>query len=241
ETIDGVTVVRYPFWRRLPPGAVMAPTRDTASPRFHLGMYRAAAGEATRMRADVLHAQDKHALVGTFLAARRRRRPVFVTVRDTGLLCPIATCLLTHATVPRDCGSIKLQRECAPFYLRHYIRGGVIRRLRVRANLAVLYADARLKRHIVNRVDGLISVSRGLLDIYLAAGYGREPPGHVVYTLPPPASKADAGAVAALRARLGLDGRRTVLYCGKLSLGKGGPVFLEAARAVAAGRRDVTF
>src|SRR5262249_32009452 len=148
---DGVTIVRYPFWRRLPPGAVMAPPRDTASPRFHLRMFRAATGEAARMRADVLHAQDKHALVGTFFAARRMRRPVFLTVRAPGLLCPSAPCLLPHARVPPDCGSVKLQRECAPFYLRHYIGGGIVRRLRVRANLALLYADARLKRHIINR------------------------------------------------------------------------------------------
>jgi len=241
ETVDGVTVARYPFWRRLPAGAVMAPTRDTASPRFHFRMFRAAADEARRMRADVLHAQDKHALVGTFVAARRLRRPVFLTVRDTGLLCPITTCLLTHDAVPPDCSSGKLQRECAPFYLRHYIGGGAARRARVRANLAVLYADARLKRRLVNRVDGLVSVSRGLLDIYLKAGYGRANAAHVIYTLPPSAATVDPGVVAGLRARLGLDGRRSVLYCGKLSLGKGGPVFLEAAQAVAVDHRDVTF
>jgi glycosyltransferase involved in cell wall biosynthesis len=54
-------------------------------------------------------------------------------------------------------------------------------------------------------------------------------------------SKVDSSAVVALRSRLGLGGRRTVLYCGKLSLGKGGPVFLQAARDVAADRSDVTF
>jgi glycosyltransferase involved in cell wall biosynthesis len=204
-------------------------------------MFRAAVAEARRLGADVLHAQDKHALVGTFAAARRLRRPVFLTLRDTGLLCPIATCLLTEDAVPGDCSSAKLQRECAPFYLRHYIRGGRMRRARVRANLAVLYADARLKRSIVNRVDGLISVSRGLLDIYLKAGYGRVGAAHVIYTLPPAVSKVDSSAVVALRSRLGLGGRRTVLYCGKLSLGKGGPVFLQAARDVAADRSDVTF
>jgi glycosyltransferase involved in cell wall biosynthesis len=204
-------------------------------------MFRAAAAEARRLGADVLHAQDKHALVGTFAAARRLRRPVFLTVRDTGLLCPIATCLLTHDVVPSDCSAGKLQRECAPFYLRHYIRGGAVRRARVRASLALLYADARLKRRLVNRVDGLVSVSRGLLDIYLSAGYGRTAAAHVVYTLPPSPLAADPGAVAGLQARLGLGDRRTVLYCGKLSLGKGGPVFLQAARDVGSGRRDVTF
>jgi glycosyltransferase involved in cell wall biosynthesis len=237
----GVTIARFPVHFTLPSSNALAPARILASPAFHWRMARAVLAEGRRAQAEVVHAQDKHALVGAFLAARRLRRPVFLTLRDTGLLCPIATCLLGEDFVPADCSATKLQRACAPFFLDHYIRGGQARRWRTRVSLAVLYADARAKRALVNRLDGLVSVSRGLLEIYLRAGYGRPAAAHVVYTLPPPSHEVDAAAVQALRGRLGLAGRRTVLYSGKISLGKGGPVFLEAARRVAARHPDATF
>jgi glycosyltransferase involved in cell wall biosynthesis len=199
------------------------------------------AAEARRSGADVIHAQDKHALVGSFLAARAVGCPVFLTLRDTGLICPIATCLLSHEFVPADCSSVKLQRQCAGFFLDHYIRGGPIRQARVRVNLALLYLDARLKKFLLRRLDGLVSVSRGLLEIYLRAGRGCRERARVVYTLPPHEGPADDALVRALSARHGLDGRKAVLYVGKLSLGKGGPVFMHAVERVAAERPDTVF
>lgn len=241
ETLGGVAVRRFPFWRRLPPGPGMAPGRDLASPRFHWRFYRAVRAVARAAGAEVIHAQDKHALVGTYFAARRLGRPIFLTLRDTGLICPIVTCLLRHDFVPDDCSLVKLQRECASFFLDHYIARGRLRRARVRLNLAVLYVDAWLKSFLIRRLDGLVSVSRGLLEIYLRAGRGRREGAQVVYTLPPPERPADPAAVAALRARLGLEGKRVVLYLGKLSLGKGGPVFLAAAERVARRHADAVF
>jgi glycosyltransferase involved in cell wall biosynthesis len=210
EGAAGPRVVRFPVRRRLPPGATLAPTRSLVGPWFHLSLCRALVDEARRHGADVIHAQDKHALVGSYLAARRLGRPVFLTLRDVGLICPITTCLLSNEFVPDDCSALKLQRECAAFYLDHYIGQGALRRARVRLNLALLYADAQLKNLVLRRLDGLISVSAGLLEIYL-------------------------------RARLGLDGRKAVVYVGKLSLGKGGPVFLQAAERVAQTRPDTVF
>jgi glycosyltransferase involved in cell wall biosynthesis len=237
----GPRVVRFPVRRRLPPGATLAPTRSLVGPGFHLSLYRALVNEARRHGADVIHAQDKHALVGSYLAARRLGRPVFLTLRDVGLICPITTCLLSHEFVPDDCSALKLQRECAGFYLDHYIGQGALRRARVRLNLALLYADAQLKNLVLRRLDGLISVSAGLLEIYLRSGHGRRERAHVVYTLSSAAPPAEEAEVRAVRARHGLDGRKAVVYAGKLSLGKGGPVFLRAAERIAQTRPDTVF
>jgi glycosyltransferase involved in cell wall biosynthesis len=245
EDVDGVPVFRFPVRRTLAPGPNLVPVRDHVSPLFHLRMARAVLAAARRTGADVVHAQEKHALVGAYLAARRLGRPVFLSLRDYGLICPITTCLLSAGRVPADCGAGKLQRECAPFYLDRYIAGGRLRRLRVRASLALLYADARLKGALVRRVDGVVGVSRGLLDIYGNAG--RIPPGraHVVYNVPPPWTAAPSATASPARrerlAALGLPDGLLVLYAGKLSLGKGFPVFVEAARAVAARFPGVAF
>ena len=233
EEVDGIPVFRFPFWRRLPPGPSLAPARDHVNPLFHALFARGLIAAARRCGADVLHAQEKHALVGTFLAGRWLRRPVFVSLRDFGLICPITTCLLAHTHVPGDCGSIKLQRECAAFFLDHYIGRGSWRRLRVRGALAVLYLDARLKTALLKRVDGVIGVSQSILEIYSRAGRIPTERAQVVYNLAPAATDVPVADRRRL-AEFGLPDRPLVLYVGKRSLGKGFPVFVEAARAVAA-------
>ena len=241
EDGPGPRIVRFPIRRRLAAGASLAPTRTLVSPWFHLRLCRAIVVEARRTGAEVIHAQDKHALVGSYLAGRYLGRPVFLTLRDAGLICPIATCLLSHEFVPGNCSALKLQHDCVPFYLDHYIGAGRLRRAAVRLHLALLYADAQLKNVVLRRLDGLIGVSAGLLEIYLRAGHGRRERARVVYTPSPDDSALNEADVKALRARHGLDGRVAILYVGKVSLGKGGPVFLSAAAHVARARPDAVF
>ena len=232
EEVNGVPVVRFPFWRRLRPGAGLAPLHDHVNPLFHLLFARALVSEARRAGAHVLHAQEKHALVGTFLAGRWLGKPVFLSLRDFGLICPITTCLLRHTHVPSDCGSAKLQRECVPDFFSRYIRAGALRKLRIRASLALLYLDARIKGALVRRVTGITAVSRSLLDIYDRAGRIRVERGRVVYNLAPPPAAGGFDRSRAL-ADFGLPAHPVVLYVGKCSPGKGFSVFVEAARIVA--------
>ena len=232
EEVDGVAVFRFPFWRKLPAGPSLARARDHVNPLFHLLLARAVVAAARGFGADVLHAQEKHALVGTFLAGRWLRRPVFLSLRDFGLLCPITTCLLTHSEIPADCGSVKLQRECAGFYLDHYIGGGGWRRFFVRASVALLYLDARLKGALVKRVDGIVGVSQRILDIYTRAGRIPAERSAVVYNLAPPPGVPATDRRRCL-AEFGLPDGPLVLYVGKTSLGKGFFVFTEAAGVLA--------
>jgi len=241
EEIDGVPVRRFPVRRRLPPGPSLAPVRDHVNPLFHLRFARAVVSAARELGADVLHAQEKHALVGTFLAGRWLRRPVFVTLRDFGLICPITTCLLSHTHVPADCSATKLQRECAPFFLDHYVPGGSRRRLRVRLSLALLYLDARLKGALLRRVDGVTGVSAAILDIFERAGRIPAGRGHVVYNLPPSSPEGMPIDRSRRLAEFGLPDRPTILFVGKASLGKGFPVFVEAARLVTARVPEASF
>jgi glycosyltransferase involved in cell wall biosynthesis len=104
---------------------------------------------------------------------------------------------------------------------------------RLRTKLAFLYfwLDSRLKQRALRRVDGVIGVSEGILDIYrrsgLLAGDARA---RAVYNVPPLSVVESAGAAA--RARLGLSSGPLVLYVGKRSPGKGIPDLLAAAPEV---------
>jgi glycosyltransferase involved in cell wall biosynthesis len=241
EERDGVSIVRFPFPLRLPAGRTPAAAKWLANPVFYLGAALAVAHAARRAGAQVIHAQNKHSLIPCVLAGRWLGVPVFLTIRDGGIVDAAPMCLHHGDRMPPDCGVRKLWRECSEEYFVQYLAG---RRSRLRSKLAFLYfwLDSRLKQRFLRRVDGVIGVSRGILDIYRRSGLlvGVRST-HVIHNVPPPAAPAPAADVEALRARLGLRGRQVVLYVGKFSPGKGSADLVAAADSVARQCPDATF
>jgi len=143
-------------------------------------------------------------------------------------------CLHHGDRMPPDCGVRKLWRECSEEYFSLYTKG---RRSRLRTKLAFLYfwLDSRLKQRLLRRVDAVIGVSDGILEIYRRSGL-LEGVRHVqaVYNIPPPSRAPDPADVEALRQRLDLGGGPVVLYVGKLSPGKGSADLGAASRDVIA-------
>lgn len=232
EERDRVRVVRFPFPVKLPPGRTPAPAKWLANPFFYLYAAWAVARVARRERADVIHVQNKHSLIPGAIAGRLLGIPVFLTIRDGGLINAAPVCLHHGDRMPPDCGARKLWRECSEEYFALYVKDS---RRKLRSKLAFLYfwLDSRLKQRFLRRVHAVIGVSQGILEIYrrsgLLNGVARV---HTVYSLPPPGPSPDAPEVEALRDRLGLAGRRVILYVGKFSPGKGTADLVAAADEV---------
>jgi glycosyltransferase involved in cell wall biosynthesis len=241
EEQRGVRIVRFAFPHRLAPGRQPAPAKWLANPLFYLWAAIAVLRVARREGADVIHAQNKHSLIPATLAGRLLRIPVFLTIRDGSIIDAAPMCLHHHDRMPADCGVRKLWGECSEEYFRLYVRNP---RRKLRSKLAFLYLwlDSRMKQRFLRRVDCVIGVSHGILDIYRRSGLlERVRRVEAIYNVPPVAAPPSPGRLAALRDRLGLAGRRIVLYVGKLSPGKGTPDLIAAARAVAATVPDVLF
>jgi glycosyltransferase involved in cell wall biosynthesis len=237
EERDGLLIVRFPFPVRLAPGRRPASPKWLANPLTYLWAGLALARVVRRERAEVIHAQNKHSLIPAVLASRLTGVPAFLTIRDGSIIDAAPMCLHHGDRMPPDCGVGKLWRECAEEYVALYARG---RRLRTKLAFLYFWLDSRLKQRALRRLDGVIGVSDGILDIYRRSGLL----GHVrrvetVYNVPPPATSTEDGA--AVRARLGLQGRRVVLAVGKLSPGKGSPDLAAAAGAVIRRVPDATF
>ena len=240
EERDGFTVIRFPFPVKRPPGRSTVPGRYHANPLFYLYAGLALARIARRERVDLIHVQNKHMLIPGALARSLARVPVVATLRDGSIIDAAPMCLHHGDRMPADCGVAKLWRDCAVEYFDLYVAG---RRSRLAARLVFLYRwlDARLKQRFLRRVDAVIGVSQGILDIYRRSGLlERVPRLRVVPTVPrleTPAPEEIEGA----RRRLALGNRRLVLYVGKLSPGKGVADLVKAARRVGAARPDVVF
>jgi glycosyltransferase involved in cell wall biosynthesis len=241
EERDGIRIVRFAFPVRLGPGRTLASSKWLANPFFYAYAALVVARVARRERADVIHAQNKHSLIPATIAGRLLRVPVFLTIRDGSIIDAAPLCLHHHDRRPPDCGVRKLWRECSEEYFALYIKN---RRRKLRSKLAFLYfwLDACLKQRFLRKVDGVVGVSEGILDIYrrsgLLEGVRRV---HAIYNIPPAAAPPSPADVEALRARLDLRDRRVVLYVGKFSPGKGTADLVAAARRVAREFPDALF
>jgi glycosyltransferase involved in cell wall biosynthesis len=241
EERDGFTVRRFPFPRTLPPGRTTVPSRYHANPAFYLYAALMTARAARAERAELIHVQNKQMLIPGVIAGALVGRPVVLTIRDGGIIDAAPVCLLHGDRMPPDCGAAKLWRECSVEYFDRYVRGAKSR-LRAKLEFLYLWLDARLKQRFLSRVDAVVGVSQGILDVYQRSGLleGVSRP-RVVPTIPPPGDLPDTAEVEATRRRLELAGKRIVLYVGKFSYGKGTEDLVAAARRMAPSMSEACF
>jgi len=241
ETRDGFCVHRFRYWTRPEPGQTTVQLRWLANPLFYLHSARQIERIVRHERLDILHVQNKYSLPGAWLAARRRGIPVVYTVRDAATICPQGQCLIKYEPVHPRCGRWShWWRDCRPTYIDNYLSGNH-RSLRVNATLVWLWLDARLRRWFFRRTDGVIGVSKGILEVYDQAGLLTGQPTRAIYNIPPDDTTVPDDEVAALRRRLGLSGKKVVFYAGRFSPGKGTQDLVSAADIVVQKLPDALF
>ena len=229
---DDVRVARFAFPVKLAPGQQSAPLRVHANLAFYLYSALQIARIARAHHLNVLHAQGTYSLASTLWAARWSGARAFFTLRDTTTICPITVCLLTHDFIPADCGIAKYRRECLrEFDARYLYPVSGMRAVWRWLSFTAQWQDARLRRACLERLDGVIAVSQGILNVYVRAGLLRPERARVIYNIPPTNCPA-ANLVAAWRKRLNLNGQKVVLYIGKFSPGKGTSDLVEASKLV---------
>ncbi|MBI2562915.1 MAG: glycosyltransferase, partial [candidate division NC10 bacterium] len=204
EEREGIRIVRFPFHMRLARGRTPVPAKWLANPFFYVWAALAVARAARRAGAQIIHAQNKHSLIPAVLAGWLLRVPVFLTIRDGSIINAAPMCLLHDDRMPPDCGVRKLWRECSEEYFALYVKDPG-RKLRSKLGFLYFWLDSRLKQVFLRRVDGVIGVSQGILDIYrrsgLLEGVRRV---HAIHNLPPAIAPPSPEEVEALRDRLAL-------------------------------------
>jgi glycosyltransferase involved in cell wall biosynthesis len=115
-----------------------------------------------------------------------------------------------------------------PFHLENYQAGaGPGRRAWLWLSVRLAWLDHLVRRRALSRVDGVVGVSQRILAIHpeRIVPATRQ---HVVHSLPPRDETVTGVDAVQVRRQLGIDDGPLVLYVGKLSLGKGTAVLLEA-------------
>jgi glycosyltransferase involved in cell wall biosynthesis len=232
EELDGIRVYRFNYRARIEPGQTTVRFRWLANPLFYLYSARQIERIARREHLDILHVQNKYSLPGAWLAARRLGIPVVYTVRDATMICPLGQCLIKYEPVHPECGHWDhWWRDCRPTYIDNYL-SGKRKSLQVNVTLIWLWLDTHLRRWFFRRADGVIGVSKGILQVYDQAGLLTGQPTRAIYNLPASDAPVSDDEIVDLRRQMGLSGHKVVFYAGRFSLGKGTQDLVEAADMV---------
>lgn len=228
EVMDGLQVIRFAYPARLK-GKRNLNLRWLASPFFYLWSAFHIWQIGRQCQFDVLHAENKYMIPGAWLAGKLLRRPVVATIRDTLMICPFGRCLMVYDQVPATCGRQEMWQLCRDEHIAVYIRPqNRLHSLKARLTTAYLRWDTYLRRWFLSRLDGVIAVSDGILEVYRQARVALGRQATVVYNIPP--EPATVGVKP--KTSFGLPPGPLVLYVGKFSPGKGTADLVAAAKLV---------
>ncbi len=169
------------------------------------------------VRPDVVHVHNLHIHLGyaSLAAARAGGAKTVLHVHDIMPVCHQKLfCHLDERISPGD----PVRYRAGPLKCAVCVRG--------RFNPL---RNGRIRRAIERDVDRLVAVSDEMGAALLQNGIG---PATTIANGMPPRPEADPEVTAALRERLGLAGRRVVLYGGRIDRLKGGLELLEALASV---------
>lgn len=242
EQMSNLLVKRYPFPYKMKPGERVTAYFWLANPIVYLYSAWQIAQIIQDEKIELIHVQHKYALPGSWIAARWRKIPVLMTLRDVTLICAGGVCMHRFSPPPADCGRHRFWKgSCRREFVEIYLPTNTPL-AKLRSHLISIWGglDLVLRRQFLKRTDAVLSISQGLLETYKAAGVALPVRQFIAYNLPPPPREVTSTKKVE---SLGLDlaDKRVILYTGKLSLGKGTPHLIEVAKTILKERQDVVF
>jgi len=192
------------------------PSKIMSNPFVYLCFARNIKSALKWFKPDILHAQNSPAFIPTHLARKGIKK--VATLRDYTTYC--------------DSGFCSLAREYKKCSFFEYLK------CKYRWNPSIWrsfhypydYINLRWKQGVLRKMDGVISVSGFVRDVYKIIGIESVIIHNIVPELEVKKSASD------IKKELGVSGR-TVSYVGKISIGKGANHFLEMVKIL----KDVDF
>jgi glycosyltransferase involved in cell wall biosynthesis len=183
-----------------------------SNPLIYLLFAKNIRSAVKRFKLDILHAQNSPIFIPTHLAGKSVKR--IATLRDYTSYCDSGFCSL-YGNYKKNCSFftyIKCKYRWHPSLLRAF-------------HYKYDYINLKWKQRVLKSMNGIISVSNAVRDIYKEIGIESTPIHTVTPILDVKKTKSQ------IRRELGLLGK-VVFYAGKLSIGKGSNRFLEMAKSM---------
>ncbi len=210
----GMKILRFPFFKKEKPGKSLSPIWFN-NPIFWFYSTLFLFFVCLKRKIDIIHLHGKYLLPAAIATKFFLKVPVVVTVRDYKFLCPLALCLIKQEKV---CHWRYFLFEEIKFYLSKYEKN---KKFLGKCFLVFRILIAKtLQRGLfgfLKSADKVFCVSQAVLEIYKKAGVDK---GKLfkIYNLPPEIAKKEKSK----------RGKKTVLYVGKLSFGKGTDLLIKA-------------
>ncbi|PIQ85371.1 MAG: hypothetical protein COV74_09230 [Candidatus Omnitrophica bacterium CG11_big_fil_rev_8_21_14_0_20_45_26] len=233
EENESGRIYRYAFVKRMKEGRRLPGFIWLANPIHYVMSAIFMIKIIRKEQLELIHVQNKYTLVGAWIAARLTGIPILASIRDTSHICRIAVCLHHFESVPQDCGIGKLLEECSEEYYEQYYPVKSLRaHLRDKVFQVYHWMDVHLRRIALNRVDTVIGVSQGILNVHEKSRVftNSRQAKYAIYNFVDVNDNADSLDKTKLADQYQLRGMRIVLYVGGFSKGKGTQDFIDVAR-----------
>ncbi len=225
EVIEGVAICRFPFPKKLKRGEECN-SLYFMNPFFWFWIAFWIIRLGRKGKFDLIHAQNSFSAIGCFLAAKSLRIPFVATLRDYMSVCSVgAYCLQEKDLPPHHCGFVQNERCMFQFQKRYAPNQTVLQKIKVFLRTLWAVCDVQVKRWVIRRADRVVVVSQAVGRIYQETGFRSD---RMMWLPNPPPTVVSSVSNSPFEPRVAPNGKKIVLFSGKLSLGKGVDVLFEA-------------
>ena len=218
EILDGIKVLRYPFYKKLTSTSTFPGNFAFTNPLWIFWSTLFLFFKLRKENPDIIHVQGKNSLPPVILANIFLHKPVVATVRDYILVCNYGLCLFKNN---KACNLKEYFFKDFRKYYQNYVENKKLTTLFLNLLYAVWGRFSRnFLKFFTNRVDLIVAISHKVSSILNANGIIR--PIKVIY---------NPYIVTKLSSK---KKENFILFVGRLTYGKGMPVLLEAFKKIRA-------
>lgn len=225
------------YWYPLPIRPTSTSPIIFLNPLFFIYLFYHIVKVAKKEEVDLIHCQGKYSMPAAALAKAVLKVPLFLTLRDYRGICNHGFCLYKGK---KGCNLLSFFKKDFLFYYQHYIEKKDI--FSFLTQLVFSYFG-RLNTFVLaffmKKADKFVCVSNYVANVYFNNGYDKKK--MVTIYNPVPMVKIDRTEIPKeIKTKINKH-RYAILYAGKLSLGKGANLLINAAKEIINKRNDVLF
>lgn len=192
---------------------------------------------AKKEKIDLIHCQGKYSMPAAVLTKYLLKIPLILTLRDYKGICNHGFCLYKKK---KGCSLFSFFKEDFLFYFKNYVKKKNCFSFLFQFIVSYIgRINTIFLSLFMRKADKFVCVSNYVAGVYAKNGYDRKKM-ITIYNLAPKMRLKEVKMPKMLRQKI-KKFKHSILYAGKLSLGKGADLLIDAAQEVIKKRNDILF